>query len=306
VLLVTMHHIVSDGWSMGVLIRELGALYGAYREGRGNALPALPIQYADYAQWQRQWLSGKVLQGQLDYWKEHLSGAPQLLELPTDRARPAVQSYRGESVEVSLGKELSAGLKGLARRVDATLYMVLYAGWSIVLSRLSGQSDIVIGTSVANRQRTEVEGLIGFFVNNLALRIRLDDEPSVVELLERVKQRMLLAYAHQEVPFEQVVEALQPARSLSHSAVFQVMFVFQNTLHDELRLPGLTLAMQTEVFNETAKFDLSLFLQEIEGDIFGTVSYAADLFDRGTIERWTGYFRNVLGGMVQEAQHEGQ
>jgi amino acid adenylation domain-containing protein/FkbH-like protein/thioester reductase-like protein len=301
VLLITMHHMVSDGWSIGVLIRELGALYEAYREGQPDPLPPLPIQYADYAQWQRQWLTGAKLQEQLRYWKEHLQGAPELLELPTDRPRPAVQSYRGASVDVSLGSDLAADLKTLSRRLNLTLAMILYTAWSIVLSRLSGQEDIVVGMPVANRRRTELEGLIGFFVNTLAVRVRLEDDPQVTDLLLRVKETMLEAYAHQDVPFERVVEALQPARSLGHSPVFQVMFVLQNAPRSALQLPGLML-LEQQVPLDTAQFDLLLSLQESADGIFGIANYASDLFEGAKIERWVGYFKTVLSEMVRESE----
>ncbi|WP_235570025.1 condensation domain-containing protein [Lysobacter sp. Root916] len=222
VLLITQHHIVSDGWSIGVIIREFAQLYAAYSEGRVNPLTALDIQYADYAVWQRGWLQGEELERQTAFWREHLVGAPALLELPTDRARPAVQSHVGGTLPFALSAELSARLKQLGQRQGATLFMVLLAGWSLLLSRLSGQDDVVIGTPVANRQRREVEALVGFFVNTLALRVRVGETASMAELLAQVKKATLGAFVHQELPFEQVVEAVQPARSLSHSPLFQV------------------------------------------------------------------------------------
>jgi amino acid adenylation domain-containing protein len=299
ILLVTMHHVVSDGWSQGVLIREMGALYAAYREGRANPLPPLPIQYADYALWQRQWLQGDVLDEQMEYWNKRLSGAPALLELPTDRPRPAVRSYRGASVPIVLDRELSRQIGSLSRRHDATLFMTLYTGLAILLSRLSGQRDIVVGTSVANRKRMEVEGLIGFFVNTLALRVQLQDEWTIAEVLERVKELTLEGYARQDVPFEQVVERLQPLRTLSHSPVFQVILELQNAPQSELKLPGLALQAQATP-SHAEKFDLTLSLQEGEEGIRGSLSYATDLFDQATIERWVGYFRAVLSAMVRD------
>ncbi|MDL5368257.1 condensation domain-containing protein, partial [Xanthomonas sp. NCPPB 2654] len=220
VLLVTQHHIVSDGWSIGVLVREVAALYTAFCQGAADPLPALPIQYADYAAWQRQWLQGEVLQAQLDFWRTHLLGAPALLELPSDRPRPAVQRYAGDALDVRLPPELTTALRGLSQRHGVTLFMTLLAGWSALLSRLSGQDDIVVGSPVANRQRAEIEPLIGFFVNTLALRVDLAADPSVAALLAQVKATTLDAYMHQDLPFEQVVEALQPERSLAHSPVF--------------------------------------------------------------------------------------
>ncbi|MEQ1514841.1 MAG: condensation domain-containing protein, partial [Lysobacteraceae bacterium] len=223
VLLITQHHIVSDGWSTGVMVREFAALYTAFCAGHEDPLPPLAIQYADYAAWQRDWLQGEELVRQTAFWREHLVGAPALLELPMDRPRPAVQSHVGGTLPFGLSAELTAQLKQLGQRQGTTLFMVLLAGWSLLLSRLSGQDDVVIGTPVANRQRREVEGLIGFFVNTLALRMRVGETASVADLLAQVKDTTLGAFAHQELPFEQVVEAVQPARSLSHSPLFQVM-----------------------------------------------------------------------------------
>jgi len=243
VLLVTQHHIISDGWSIGLLIREFSALYSAFCQNRPDPLPPLAIQYADYAAWQRQWLQGELLQTHIGYWQEHLAGATALLELPTDRPRPALQSYRGGSVAVALPATLSAALQHTAQRHGVTLFMVLLSGWSALLARLSGQNDVVIGTPVANRQRAEIENLIGFFVNTLALRVDVQDDPSVAQLLAQVKATTLNAYAHQDIPFEQVVEAVNPPRSMGHSPIFQVMLSLNNTPDGgELALPGLSLA----------------------------------------------------------------
>ena len=227
-LLITMHHIVSDGWSMGVLSDELSALYGAFLRGEADPLPELAIQYADYAVWQRQWIEGEILQQQAAYWKTTLAGAPALLELPADHPRPAQQDYAGAFAGLVLDEQLTAGLKELSRRHGTTLYMTLLAAWAALLARLSGQQDVVIGTPVANRGRAEIENLIGFFVNTLALRLDLSGSPSVSELLEQVKAQALAAQQHQDIPFEQVVELAQPVRSLAHSPLFQVMFAWQN------------------------------------------------------------------------------
>jgi amino acid adenylation domain-containing protein len=303
VLLITMHHIVSDAWSIGILIRELSTLYSAYREGLPSPLPALKIQYADYAQWQRRWLQGEVLQGQLNYWKKHLEGAPGILQLPTDRERPTVQRYQGGSLPIRLGASLSRVLKELSQHQGTTLFMTLYAGFAVMLSKLSGQQDVVIGTAIANRQRAEVEGLIGFFVNTLALRAQLHGELSVGELLRQVKETTLGAYAHQGAPFEQVVGALQPVRSLSHSPVFQVMFVLQNAPQGELQLPGLRLSPHG-VSRSVSQFDLTLTLQEIGDEIAGTLNYATALFDEATIQRWTGYLQRVYEQVARDADRE--
>jgi amino acid adenylation domain-containing protein len=302
VLVVTMHHIVSDGWSMGVLSQELGALYTAFLRGEGDPLPALPVQYADYAAWQRRRVDGDVLQQQADYWKTTLTGAPELLEIPTDHARPLVQSHAGALAGVELDEELTAGLKALSRRHGTTLYMTLMAAWATVLGRLSGQDDVVIGSPTANRGRSEIEGLIGFFVNTLALRMDLSGTPTVGELLGRVKARATEAQEHQDIPFEQVVERVRPARSMAHSPLFQVMFTWQNTPQGKMELPGLTLAPVGggDAAQVTAKFDISLTLQESAGRIVGAADYATSLFEAATIERYLGYFRSVLAGMVAD------
>lgn len=298
VLLITMHHIVSDGWSIGVLIRELTELYQAHRDGRSSSLPQLPIQYGDYAQWQRRWLRGKVLDQQLSYWRDHLKNAPSQLDLPADRQRPAVHSYRGGSVAVRLDAQLSAALKRFAQRHQLTLFMVLYAAWAILLARLSGQHDVSIGTPVANRRRAELEGLIGFFVNTLVLRIDVADELQVKEFLQRVRRVTLDAYEHQDIPFEQIVEAVKPPRSLSRHPIFQVSFALQNAPQGELRLPDLDVIME-ETVTETAKFDLLLALQESGQEIAGTADYAADLFDRSTIERWISCYKVLLQDLMR-------
>ncbi|MBA2675550.1 non-ribosomal peptide synthetase, partial [Ramlibacter sp.] len=299
VLLVTMHHIVSDGWSMGVLTQELSALYGAFVEGRDDPLDPLPIQYADYAAWQRRWLDGEVLQRQSDYWKQRLSGAPALLELPTDRTRPAQQDYRGAVAGISLGAELSAGLKALAQRHGATLHMTLLAAWAVLLGRLSGQDDVVIGTPVANRTRVEVEGLIGFFINTLALRLDLGENPSTAQLLQRVRAEALAAQQHQDLPFEQVVDLVKPARSLSHTPLFQVLFSWQNTARGELSLPGLQLH-PVGAPHTISKFDMTLSLGEEDGRIGGGIEYASALFDAATVERHLGHYRRLLQAMVSD------
>jgi amino acid adenylation domain-containing protein len=300
VLAVTMHHIVSDGWSMGVLVNELSALYGAFSRHEADPLPPLPVQYPDYAAWQRKWVEGEVLREQADYWKRTLSGAPELLELPADRPRPAQQSHAGAHVPLELGEELAKGLTALGQRHGATLFMTLMAGWATLLSRLSGQDDVVIGSPTANRGRREIEGLIGFFVNTLALRVDLSGEPSVGELLERVKTRALEAQAHQDIPFERVVELVQPARSMAHTPLFQAMFTWQNNPQGRLELPGLEPSPVEASTHASAKFDLLLSLQEAGGCIAGGVTYSTSLFDEATIERYLGYLRTVLEAMVAD------
>lgn len=303
VLLITMHHIISDGWSMAVLVRELGALYGAFVEERATPLPPLSVQYADYAQWQQQVPIGPSLQRQFDYWKLHLRGAPALLELPSDRPRLPVQSYRGADVSVVLDLELTASLKAFSSENNVTLAMTLHAAWVILLAKLSGQREIVVGVPVANRRRTELEGLIGLFVNTLAVRVELQGDLLVVDVLRRVKHALVAAYAHQDVPFEKVVEALRPVRSLSHSPIFQVMFVLQSVPSQAEGFAGLTLTRE-EVPLSTAQFDLLLSMREDSGEIRGTVNYATELFDAQTIMRWAGYFTTVLREMVEEPEQE--
>jgi amino acid adenylation domain-containing protein len=300
VLLLTMHHIVSDEWSMGVLNHELGALYTALARGEPDPLPPLPVQYADYAVWHRRRVEGPVLEAQAEYWTRALAGAPELLELPTDHRRPAKQDFAGDSVSVELDEALAAALKTLSRRHGTTLFMTLLAGWAAVLARLSGQDDVVVGTPSANRGRAEVEGLIGFFVNTLPVRIDLSDGPRVGELLDRVRARALEAQRNQDIPFEQVVERLRPVRSLAHSPLFQVMFAWQDEADSGLALPGLAVADAGVGGTDTTKFDLLLSLGERDGRIAGGLTYARSLFERETVERYAGYFRRVLEAMAAD------
>ncbi|QWP75372.1 amino acid adenylation domain-containing protein [Lysobacter sp. K5869] len=304
VLLLTQHHIVSDGWSIPVLVREFAELYAAARENRAARLPALPIQYADYAVWQRERASGEAWQRRLDYWATQLSGAPALLELPGDRPRPPVQSYRGASVPLRLEPELVEALRGWASAHGATLFMAVLAGWAALLSRLSGQDDVVIGTPVANRPRAELEGLAGFFVNTLALRVPLGGAPDPAALLARARQVALDAYAHQDVPFEQVVERVRPQRSLGHSPLFQSMLAFNNTPGErELTLPGLRLQPQEQARAST-QFDLSLALNERDGALEGALEFASDLFDAATVQRWAGHLQRLLAAMAADPRTE--
>ncbi|MBX8544289.1 amino acid adenylation domain-containing protein [Pseudomonas cichorii] len=297
-LWVTLHHIISDGVSMGVLIDEFSALYSAFAKDEADPLPVLAIQYADHAVWQREWLSGSRLQAQKDYWQQHLLGAPTLLELPTDHPRPLVQSHAGGQYNVVLPTGLTSGLRALSRRHGNTLFMTLLAGWAALLSRLSGQTDIVVGTPVANRQRQETESLIGFFVNTLAIRVQLDDEPSVTQLLEQVKTSTLGAFSHQELPFEHVVETLNPERSLGHSPVFQSMLALKNgDAEPALQLPGLTLTAE-DYEHRSTQFDLSLSLTDDGTDLTGSVEYASDLFDDSTIARFMSHFQTLLEGLL--------
>ncbi|MBZ4423313.1 non-ribosomal peptide synthetase, partial [Myxococcus sp. RHSTA-1-4] len=293
VLLVTTHHIVSDAWSVGVLIREVGSLYAALATGTRPQLPPLPIQYADYAVWQRGWLKDEALESQLSYWRNQLSGAPHALELPTDRPRPAVQTHRGASLRLRLSRELHEALEALGQREGATPFMVLLAAWQWVLSRHSGQEDICVGSPIAGRTRAETEGLIGFFVNTLVLRTRLSGADTFRALLARVREEALGAYAHQDVPFEKLVEELKPERDLSRTPLFQVMLALQNTPQRDLELPGLT----ARLFGgsaEVARFDLLLNFDPEPDGLLGTLIYNADLFDAGTAARLLSHLHTLL------------
>ena len=300
VLLICMHHIISDGWSVGVLFHEISQVYGAFLRAEPDPLLPLPVQYADYALWQRQWLRGEVLQQQIDFWKGYLRDAPMFLELPSDRARPTVQSHSGGVIERKLSEELTEGLRHLSRRHGVTLFMTLLAGWSVLLARLSGQEDLVIGTPVANRRHRDVESVIGLFVNTLPLRVRLEEDPGVGKLLEQVKVSVVEAYSNQDVPFEQIVEAVQPVRSLSHSPLFQTTLSFDTTPGSkELRLPGLTLS-PLERPHAAAPFDVSLLLTDGGERLESHLVYASALFDPTTAQRMLEQWERVLSGMVAD------
>jgi amino acid adenylation domain-containing protein len=301
VLLLTLHNVAADGWSMGLLSEELGTLYRAYRDGGEDPLPPLAVQYADYAAWQRRSAQGEALQSQGAYWTRTLSGAPALLELPTDHVRPARQDHAGSLVPLELDEALTSALKAVGQRSGATLFHTLLAGWATVLGRLAGQEDVVIGTPTANRGRAEIEGLIGFFVNTLALRVDLSGSPTVAELLARVKARTLDAQQNQDLPFEQVVELVQPARSLAHNPLFQVLFTWLNLNWSTPELPGLAVGGVDAPEHRTEKFDLSLLLREREGRVVGHLTYATALFERATVERFVGYLRCVLQAMAADA-----
>ncbi|UZE84263.1 non-ribosomal peptide synthetase [Pseudomonas viciae] len=302
ILLITQHHIISDGWSVGVLVKEFAALYRAFSQGQVDPLPALPIQYADYAAWQHQALNGERLSRQADFWREHLGGAPALLSLPTDRPRPATQSYRGGDVPVEIAPALRERLERFGQRHNVTLFMTLLSAWSVLMARLGNERDVVIGVPTANRGRTETENLIGFFVNTLALRVNLTENPSVVQLLEQIKHTTLAAHEHQDIPFEQVIEALQPPRSLSHNPLCQVALSLDNTPGGgELSLPGLTLTPVAQA-HETSQFDLMLTLGNDGGSLAGVIEYASDLFDRSTVERFAQHFQTLLEALVEDIE----
>jgi amino acid adenylation domain-containing protein len=296
VLLFTLHHIISDGWSATVLVREVAALYEAFCARRASPLPDLPIQYADYAVWQRHWLQAEVLESHLSYWRQTLQGAPPLLDLPTDRPRPIVQTFNGDAIPFAVSKDLSEALGALSRRKGATLYMTLLAAFQLLMSRYTGRTDIVVGGDTANRTRVETEDLIGFFVNMLVLRTSVDGDLTFNELLRRVREVALSAYAHQELPFEKLVEELQVKRELSHNPLFQVMFTLQNNTPN-LELSSLQLEAMS-VRGRPAKFDLTLGLKETAGGLIGFFEYNTDLFNKATIERLAGHFETLLQSIV--------
>jgi amino acid adenylation domain-containing protein/FkbH-like protein len=296
-VILVLHHIISDGWSRGILVGELSRSYAAYVKGLPSPLPALTLQYADYARWQRDWLQGEVLERRLEYWRTKLSGAPVALKLPADRARPPVQSFKGATFSFHLSSELSTRLSALARGEGATLFMVLLAAFEVVLARWSGQEDIVVGTPIAGRTHREIEGLIGFFVNTLVLRADLSGDPSFRELLDRVKMGALEAYEHQDFPFEKLVQELRPERDLSRQPLFQVMFALQNMPGGTPNLPGIDLHWISGE-GATSKFDLSLFLFETANGLSGWFEYATGLFDPATMERMLRQFKLVLENAV--------
>lgn len=296
-LLLTMHHIISDGWSQGVQLRELMALYAAFVQGKPAALAALPIQYADYALWQRQSFQGPALREKLAYWKNQLGHTNHLLDLPTDRPRPAMATYRGSWDYFTLPAALLERIKEVGRREGATLFMLLLTAFNILLYRYSGQSDVVVGTPVAGRSRSELEGLIGCFLNMLALRTNLGGDPTVHELLQRVRKITLDAYAHQDVPIEKLIEDLQLERNLSRNAIFQVMFVLQNMPMPALKSSHLTLSPM-EVTSTTSILDMSLYAREVEKGLLIRVEYNTDLFNAETIRRMLGHFHMLLAGIV--------
>jgi amino acid adenylation domain-containing protein len=298
-LLLTLHHIAGDGWSLGVVVTEIAALYRAAVEGLPSPLSPLPVQYADFAVWQRAWLQGETLERQLGYWRERLAGAP-MLDLPTDRPRPPAPSFRGATLEHAVSPETAAGLAALARRHDATLFMVLLAAAQTLLGRYAGQEDIVVGSPIANRTRAELEPLIGFFVNTLALRGDLSGDPRFAELVAGARRSALGAYAHQDLPFERVVEELRPERRRAHNPLFQVMFGVQNAPLGAAELPGLTFA-PIDFELPVTRFDLELFFAETgDGGLAAQLTYSTDLFDAATILRLADHLDNLLAAVLAD------
>jgi amino acid adenylation domain-containing protein len=300
VLLLTLHHIICDGWSIGVFMSELAALYEAYASGQQSPLAKLPIQYADYARWQREWLQGEVLEQQLSYWKEQLAGAPAVLELPSDRPR-SERTQPGAYSTFRISTETTKGLNELSRSHGATLFMTLLASFQTLLFRYTAQDDIVVGSPIAGRNRAETENLIGFFINTLVMRTNMSGDPSFSELLQRVKETALGAYAHQDVPFERLVEELQPERSLSHSPIFQVMLAVQHARSARLQLPGVSLETMA-VGTEAAKFDLMLLLAEDAEGLEARLEYNRDLFEGTTIARLIGHFEVLVESVLRNPE----
>jgi amino acid adenylation domain-containing protein len=298
-LVLVFHHIVFDGWSESIFFRELSALYETSPRGAKDVLPDLPIQYGDFVLWQREWLQGEVLGKQLAYWKEKLGGSLPVLELPADKTRPAVQTHKGLTEFMTIPAPLYAALTQLGKEEGVTLFMTLLSAFNVLLSRYSGQEDLIVGTPVAGRTRMEVEGLTGFFVNTLVLRTDMGGNPTFRELLKRAREVCLGALEHQEVPFEKIVEELQPERSLTHSPLFQVMFVLQSAPEGRITL-GRNPANKLDVSTDTAKFDVTLSMMERSGELVGWLQCNADLFERGTITRMAGHFVALLQGIVAD------
>ncbi|PMB09046.1 non-ribosomal peptide synthetase [Fischerella thermalis CCMEE 5273] len=297
IILLTMHHIICDGLSRQIFYRELGTLYQAFCDGTAPALPELPIQYADFALWQRQSLDDETYKSQLVYWQQKLENLPPVLALPTDNPRPAVQSLRGARQTLILPQSLTEALKSLSQKEGVTLFMVLLAAFKTLLYRYTGQTDLVVGTPIANRNQIETENLLGCFINTLVLRTNLSNNPSFRELLARVRETTLAAYAHQDLPFEQLVKELQPERTLSHNPLFQTMFVFQDSPLQALELPGLKLTPSI-VDSGFAEFDLTLFLEDTKLGLMGALEYSTDLFRADTINRMIGHWQTLLAGIV--------
>ena len=296
IVLLLMHHIISDGWSMDIFIKESIALYKSYLDGKTSPLPELKIQYADFAKWQREWLQGEVLEQQLDYWKQQLSGTLPVLQLPTDFPRGRVQTFKGANQSFSLGEELTRELKALAQESGVTMFMLLLAAYKVLLSRHSGQDDIIVGVPIANRNRTEIEDLIGFFTNTLVLRSDLSNCPTFKQLLAQIKELTYSAYDRQDLPFEKLVEELQPERDLSYNPLFQAKFRLEN-IAQPIEIPGLTVSLlqQTEF---VAKLDISLDMYETTSGLVGGFEYNTDLFKAETISRLIEHFRTLLQGIV--------
>jgi condensation domain-containing protein len=300
---LTMHHIISDAWSMAILIRETGALYDAFAAGEPSPLEELPIQFTDYTLWQRDRLEDGIIQEQLAYWRRQLAGSLPVLHLPTSGPRPPAQTFRGANEHFILSNELSEAIRELCQREGATLFMVLLAAFKISLHKYTGRDDVIVGSSMANRSRAELEQIIGFLVNSVVLRTDLTGDPTFSELVGRVRETALGAYANQDLPFEKLVEELRPQRTLSHSPLFQVMFDFGNALIEplQLRIGGLTIA-PLHVENGTSKFEMTLFIREMGQQVVGKFEYNTDLFDAATIRRMSSHYQFLLAQVAANPQ----
>ena len=298
VILFTMHHIISDGWSMGVFVSEITALYDAFSKNRPSPLPPLDIQYGDFAEWQQEYIAGDVLEKQLDFWKSYLGGSLPILELPADKPRPTVQTMVGANAEIMVPEEIASAFKDMSRRAGVTMFMSLIAAFKVLLQRYTGLDDILVGSPIANRNRAEIEPLIGFFVNTLVLRTDLSGNPSFAELLKRIKQNTLDAYDNQDIPFERLVEVLRPQRDMAHSPLFQVMFILQNTPVNVNAEFSDVAIQQLDVDAGTSTFDLTLMVSEGEKTFNVSAEYNTDIFETSTIERLLGHYRNLLGELA--------
>jgi len=300
-LLLAIHHIASDGWSNTIVVREIGSLYQTFSAGRPSVLDELAVQYADYAQWQREWLQADVLQSQLSYWKQQLRNSPPVLELPSDRPRPQIQAFRGGSDFIVIPQKLSEKLTALGRRERCTPFMTLLSVFKTLLYRYTGCKDLLVGTGIANRKSVEVESVIGFFVNQLVLRTQLSERETFRDLLHDLRDTTLGAYVHQDLPFEKLVEELQPERSLSHTPLFQVMFMMQNMPSRSLRLGDMTLR-PLKMINETAKFDLTMFVIPLQEGMAVTLEYNSVLFDADRISRMLGHFQSLISAVASNPE----
>jgi amino acid adenylation domain-containing protein len=296
-LVLTIHHIIGDAWSISVMFNDLVQLYNAFTAGRCPVLPELPIQYADYAVWQRERLRGEVLERHLNYWRRQLDKMPPVLELPADRPRPAIQNHRGTRQQLMLPRSLTEQLRAFCRQQDVTMFMTLLAAFKVLIYRYTQQEDIIVGTPVAGRDRSEVEGLIGFFINTLVLRTDLSRNPTFIDLLRRVRETALEAYSHRELPFEELVKELQPTRDLSYAPLFQVVFMLDSATAPAPRLGDLQTTGQ-DIGEETSKFDLTLSLSETENGCLGSIIYRTDLFEPETMARMAEHYQNLLNGIV--------
>src|SRR5215213_648451 len=299
ILLLCLHHIVTDGWSMGVIYTDLAAVYYALNAGAEPKLPELPIQYADFSVWQRNWLKGEVLEAHLNYWREQLAGAAPTINVPTDHPRPAIEGFRGADRRMSLSASLLQSLKELSQQEGVTLFMTLLGAWAVLLSRWSGEKEVVVGSPIANRTRAELEGLIGFFVNSMVLRTSFHRDPTFKELLAQVREVTLGAYAHQDLPFEKLVEVLQPERELSHNPLFQVIFALQNAPQGAVAAGGLEMST-VGTAGTIARFDLEFHLWESAQGLDAKLLYSTELFEAATIQRMLGHYQTILENMVAD------